>query len=137
MYKHTSQHVFSYYLGLRPMSSTLGARLREERERLQMSQEQLAAVAGVRKLTQLQYEQDKTSPTAKYLLAVASRGVNLAYVLGMAVPEPQALSSRQKALLDHHANAGTEGQRAIERLAMLEAQQAGVKKTGKRERKAA
>jgi len=46
-----------------------------------MTQPEFAAVGKVEKNTQINYEQDKRSPTADYLLAVATIGVNTQYVL--------------------------------------------------------
>lgn len=58
-----------------------GARLREERERIGQNQTQLAAVAGIRRMAQGQYEHGTRSPTVRYLAAIASVGIDLPYVL--------------------------------------------------------
>ena len=103
------------------MSDTVGERLRSERVRLGVSQAVMADWAGVKKLTQLQYENDKTSPTAAYLLAVGLRGVDVAYVLGLPSKE-ETLTPRARALLRNYQEADKDGQSAIERMALLEAQ---------------
>lgn len=61
--------------------STLGDRLREERERIKLTQEQLAKCMGVSALTTGKYELNKTSPTAEFLLQLESVGIDPLYVL--------------------------------------------------------
>jgi len=58
-----------------------GERLREERKRLGLSQHQLAEIAGCQRLAQLQYENDSSSPTVRYLNTIAAAGVDLAYLM--------------------------------------------------------
>ena len=58
-----------------------GTRLREERERLGMTQAQLSEVAGVRRMAQGLYESGTRAPTVKYLAAIAGAGVDLQYAL--------------------------------------------------------
>lgn len=61
--------------------TTTGQRLREERERLGLSQSALALIAGVGKSTQINYEGDKRRPDSDYLEAVADSGVDVLYVV--------------------------------------------------------
>lgn len=69
----------------------LGERLREERRRLGLTQEQAATAGGVRKQAQLKYEKGETTPDAGYLAAAALIGFDVLYVLtGKAAPiEPE------------------------------------------------
>jgi transcriptional regulator with XRE-family HTH domain len=60
---------------------SIGQRLKEERERLNLSQTALAEAAGTTKQTQFAYETDRTPPKASYLAAVAPYGVDVAYVV--------------------------------------------------------
>lgn len=60
---------------------TIGERLKEERERLALSQTALAAIGGVGKTTQINYEKGLRNPDSAYLTAVAEQGVDLLYVL--------------------------------------------------------
>lgn len=46
-----------------------------------MTQARFAAVAGVRRLTQGQYESEVRSPSVKYLAAVGGTGIDLQYTL--------------------------------------------------------
>lgn len=58
-----------------------GERLKEERGRLDMSQTQFAAVGGVGKTTQINYESGNRAPDVTYLAAIAKIGVDVLYVV--------------------------------------------------------
>ena len=60
---------------------SIGSRLREERERLKLTQPAIAEAAGTTKRTQFAYETDKTAPKGGYLARVASLGVDVGYVI--------------------------------------------------------
>ncbi|PRY63481.1 phage repressor protein C with HTH and peptisase S24 domain [Vreelandella songnenensis] len=60
---------------------SLGERLREERERLGLSQTQFGDLAHVTKKSQMLYEADQRSPKGGYLAAIAAQGVDVQYVL--------------------------------------------------------
>ncbi|MCW2292782.1 transcriptional regulator with XRE-family HTH domain [Pseudomonas sp. BIGb0408] len=59
----------------------VGGRLKEERMRLGYNQAKFAALAGVAKTSQFNYEKGERSPDAEYLFAVAERGVDILYVV--------------------------------------------------------
>lgn len=59
----------------------IGTRLKEERERLGLSQTALADRASVTRKTQFNYEEGERVPDADYLVAVAGAGVDVLYVL--------------------------------------------------------
>jgi transcriptional regulator with XRE-family HTH domain len=61
--------------------TTIGERLREERDRLLLSQHMFASKAGVSRMSQVNYESGKRSPDANYLKEVAAAGVDVAYVI--------------------------------------------------------
>ena len=63
------------------MQNNIGSRLREERERLGLSQQALGEIGGVKKLTQLNYEKGDRAPDTIYLTSVAEAGVDIVYVL--------------------------------------------------------
>lgn len=68
------------------------ARLTEERNRLGLSQEAFGAIAGVSKMSQLNYEKGVRKPDAGYLMAVAEQGVDVAYLLtGQRLFDPNAI----------------------------------------------
>lgn len=59
----------------------IGKRLRAERERLQLSQEQLAAIAGTNRITPSRYEGGTHLPTIAFLAAIEGAGVDIGFVL--------------------------------------------------------
>lgn len=59
----------------------IGMRLREERERLAMSQEKFGALGGVQKRAQINYESGERQPDAGYLAAIAAAGADVLYIL--------------------------------------------------------
>ncbi|WP_373840466.1 helix-turn-helix domain-containing protein [Glaesserella sp.] len=61
--------------------TNIAERLKNERERLRLTQEQLGAVGGVTKLSQFNYENGKRTPDANYLAEVAKVGVDILYVI--------------------------------------------------------
>lgn len=66
----------------------IGERLKEERVRLGYNQGDFAAIAGVAKTSQFNYEKGERSPDAAYLAAVAEKGVDVLYVVtGRRTPE--------------------------------------------------
>lgn len=65
-----------------PLSErSVGDRLRDERVRLNLKQEDLAQVGGVNRNTQGSYERGARHPDTAYLTAVAGLGVDIAYVV--------------------------------------------------------
>ena len=60
---------------------TIGGRLREERNRLGLSQTDFAALAGTTKKSQIEYEKDSTYPNAAYLSFVAKSGADVQYIV--------------------------------------------------------
>ncbi|SDJ88749.1 XRE family transcriptional regulator [Billgrantia gudaonensis] len=61
--------------------SNLGERLRQERIRLGMSQEEFGAVGGVKKVAQSNYETGKRFPDSQYMERLAASGVDIQFVV--------------------------------------------------------
>jgi len=61
--------------------SGFGERLREERKRLGLSQDEFAERVGIKRLAQLQYEKEVREPRTSYLAALGVLGVSLNYLL--------------------------------------------------------
>lgn len=59
----------------------IGDRLREERVRLGFNQADFAAIAGVAKTSQFNYEKGERNPDAAYLAAIAEKGADILYAL--------------------------------------------------------
>lgn len=74
-------------------------RLREERERLKLSQTAFGALAGASKPSQVRYENGERTPDVRYLSALAKHGVDVMYVLtGQRAPWIDTLRAVQVAV---------------------------------------
>lgn len=73
----TSTHARVYGVLL----STLGARLAEERKRLDLNQVELGVAGGVGKQAQIHYEMDRRAPNTDYLVKIQEAGVDVLYVV--------------------------------------------------------
>ena len=98
--------------------SGIGARLREERERLGLSQRAFGEIGGVEPNAQGKYENGDRTPKADYLAAVAAKGVDVLYVLtGAHTPAPvDNLSEVEEWVLGSYRTLVKEDQDAILRL---------------------
>jgi transcriptional regulator with XRE-family HTH domain len=98
--------------------SGIGARLREERERLGLSQRAFGEIGGVEANAQGKYENGDRTPKADYLAAVAAKGVDVLYVLtGTHTPAPvDNLSDVEEWVLGSYRTLVKEDQDAILRL---------------------
>jgi len=84
------------------MNNEIGARLRQERERLGFNQTALAAQLGIKRNAQGMYELGKTSPDANYLTAIGALGFNVPFVLlGNQITDVK-VSTREIELLDKY-----------------------------------
>lgn len=97
----------------------IGARLREERERVGLSQPEMGEAGGVTKLTQLNYEKGDRMPDAAYLSVLhETLGIDVSYILtGQRAPTPEGtvtVSQEEKALLENY--------RAMDKAAQLNMQ---------------
>ncbi|HFO0136956.1 helix-turn-helix domain-containing protein [Pseudomonas aeruginosa] len=98
----------------------LGGRLREERERLGLTQPVFAEAAGAKKRTLIDWEKGVSAPTAFQLEALAKIGVDVLYVVtgmrsdALPIPKMDPLSRREQALISNYRGSSEEGRRAIE-----------------------
>ncbi|HCF9884518.1 helix-turn-helix domain-containing protein [Pseudomonas aeruginosa] len=108
---------------------SIGARLRQERERIGLSQTEFAAiadkagVAGATRQSQSLYEKGKRMPDAGYLAVVAAAGVDVSYVLtgqrqgGVASAPTQEqdspLTHEERALLENFRHCSPDTRAAI------------------------
>ena len=93
---------------------TIGARLREERKRIGLSQTEFGIGAGVAMKTQLNYEAGERSPDGVYFAAVAGMGVDVRYVItgSRDYEPPEALTSEEQVLLEHYRAASRDTRNA-------------------------
>jgi len=98
--------------------ATVGDRLREERDRTGLSQEQFAAALDVSRRTLLAWEKGEQSPNADALVAAAGLGVDVLYVLvgQRAAPVESRLTPDEAALLDNYKHSDEEGRAAARRV---------------------
>jgi transcriptional regulator with XRE-family HTH domain len=124
----------------------IGARIKEERERIGLDQPEFAALGGASRHSQIDWEKGKSFPNAKALAAWATAGADVQYILtgmraGGAIAQPsatyQVLSPREAALLDNYRHIDDEGgKRFVEQSAQMAAKadkeetQSGTKKAG-------
>lgn len=82
--------------------SNLGIRLKEERERLRLSQTAFAEIGGVTKFSQINYEKGERSPDSSYLTPLAKIGVDVYYILTGERKQPpsEVLEPEEKVLLN-------------------------------------
>lgn len=78
--------------------SSIGDRLREEREQLGFNQTAFGAIGGVQKQAQLKYEKGERFPGADYLAAVAKVGADVQYIV-TGTRCPGALSNDESELV--------------------------------------
>ena len=111
----------------------IGARLREVREALELSQTEFAQIAeragvpGATRQSQAKYEKGLATPGAAYLAAIAAAGADVLYILtgqrmGGTAPQPAStLSRRARALVENYEATGEDGKKIIEAAAFAAA----------------
>ncbi|HBL7015545.1 helix-turn-helix domain-containing protein [Serratia marcescens] len=99
----------------------IGLRIKEEREKLSLTQQGLADAIGVSKRTLIDWEKDRTSPTAVQLSSLSQLGVDVLYIVtgeknsisqGV-VQSSLPLSQDKKELMDAFDGMTPEQRRAI------------------------
>lgn len=60
---------------------SIGERLKEERLRLNLSQEEFGQLGGVAKIAQFNYEKNKRKPDIDYLEKIYQNGVDTLYII--------------------------------------------------------
>ncbi len=92
--------------------STQGERIREERERLEMSQTAFGAVGGVRKQAQMNYEKGERSPDSLYLAAISKIGADIQYIV-TGLRNPGALGDELAEVVRLYQNAPLQVKAAV------------------------
>ena len=89
-------------------NAEIGERLRAERQRLGLTQPQIASTAGVSKTSQVNYEAGTRAPDTAYLQAVSTLGVDVAFVVtGRRAGEQPSADLVAITRLDVRASAGS------------------------------
>ncbi|MBN3779930.1 transcriptional regulator [Burkholderia sp. Ac-20345] len=109
---------------------SIGVRLREERERLKLTQPAFGEIAQAAKRTVISWEQGASTPTAAQLALLAEAGMDVLYVItGSRTPGASSAAQpnrRESALLDNYHHSDEEGKRALESAALVAAKAAGA-----------
>jgi len=96
----------------------IGERLRAERQRLGLNQEEFGTLGGVARNAQSHYEKGIRNPDSAYLSAVAKEGVDVQYVLtGKRANSPDSLAPREAALVEHYRKCSPERRQSLEEMA--------------------
>ena len=98
--------------------STVGKRLREERKRLGLTQQEFAALGGIASNAQAHYESGERQPKSGYLIGVAAAGVDILYVLlGQRTPTQEAsLTPEEARVVAHYRTLPKEDRKALDQL---------------------
>ena len=103
---------------------SIGSRLREERERLDYSQEAFAELASASRPTQFNYESGKRSPDSAYLAAIAAAGADVLYILtgSRSAPVAPVISREEAAFLDNYRHSPKDAQESMKTMCAALAQ---------------
>ncbi len=82
----------------------IGDRLKEERERLRMTQESFSVAGGAGKRAYIRYEQGERLPDAGFLAALSASGADVLYIVTGQRNE-RALSSDEQTLIGYYREA--------------------------------
>lgn len=101
----------------------IGHRLKEERERIGISQGDAALLAGVSRNSWGSYEREESVPGAGVLVALMGHGFDVNYILGgmRLLLDDDSLSERERELLNLFRATDNIGRDAIQRAATMEA----------------
>ncbi|EDJ8984714.1 transcriptional regulator [Salmonella enterica subsp. diarizonae] len=103
--------------------NSFGFKLKEERERLGLSQTEFAEACGVKRVAQGNYENDKRNPDAAYLMAAAKLGVDVNYLItGVRMTSPYGVvNNADEAEMLAEYREGDEAARDIARYTLAKA----------------
>lgn len=105
-------------------------RLREERERLKLTQAEIAEKCGVSREIWGKYERGQAAPGGEVLFALAQIGADVMYILTGQRAGGATLPNREAALLDNYRQSDERGRRMIEQLASAAAEPLEMRKAG-------
>lgn len=99
------------------IADRVGERLREERERLGLTQTEFGVLLGVSRGTQKNYELGANSLDLRYVAALEERGVDAAYVLTgrRSTPNGQLFTAAEEELINQFRSIPEDDQKAIRR----------------------
>ena len=101
-------------------------RLKEERERLGLTQADIAGKCGVSREIWGKYERGQAAPGGEVLFALAQAGADVQYII-TGERSGVALQNREVALLDNYRQTDDRGKRIIEQTASVAAKSLDMK----------
>lgn len=98
-------------------SKDIGARLRDERKRCGLTQDQAAAGCGIVKRTQANYEAGASDATATYLSKAWTMGLDVPYILTgvRQTIARESLNAEEDSVIEQYRRIPEEDQRALRR----------------------
>lgn len=90
---------------------SIGERLREERDRLNMNQTDFGVLGGVSRNSQYKYECNEIAPDADYLSRLITASVDVLYVLTGSRTHPLVLPPDEAILLDNYRSIASQQQK--------------------------
>lgn len=95
----------------------IGDRLKEERVRLGFNQAAFAAVGGVAKTSQFNYEKGDRSPDAEYLAKVLGAGADILYIVsGKRIAPGPSLDPAEAVLIDRYRAVGPRDRETLDHI---------------------
>lgn len=90
----------------------IGTRLKKERKRLGLNQDAMAALAGLQRMAQVNYEKGTRIPDGAYFAAIAGAGVDVNYVI-TGQPAASSVTDDERAVLMQYRSASADLRRAV------------------------
>jgi transcriptional regulator with XRE-family HTH domain len=94
------------------MTAFFNDRLRSERKRIGLNQASFAAIGGVTRDTQLNYENGSRNPDSLYLCALAAAGVNVQFIIS-GVNTPTHLDEDEVKLVEGYRSLDSRGKAGV------------------------
>ncbi|MCC8379535.1 helix-turn-helix domain-containing protein [Xenorhabdus sp. PB30.3] len=82
--------------------STMGSRIKEERERLGLSQDEFASLVGYALIQQICYERDEVPLGGVYLQALTKHGIDTLYIITGNRLRPINISAEEQEIIENY-----------------------------------
>lgn len=100
------------------MKVEIGRRLREERNRLGMNQQEFAAAAGASLRSVADWEAGRSSPNSEYVAILSAKGLDALYVLTgtRGIPIETSMSPDEQTLVENYRRSDAEDRAALRKM---------------------
>ncbi|CEE93476.1 Regulatory protein, putative (fragment) [Xenorhabdus nematophila str. Anatoliense] len=82
--------------------STMGSRLKEERQRLGLNQTEFTDLVGHSLIQQIHYERDAFPLGGLYLQALTRHGIDTIYIITGSRLQPVSISAEEQEIIEHY-----------------------------------